>query len=259
VPSAPRRPAAALAAVLGFALGSCTESRSPTTPSQPMPTTTPMPPFTLSGVVFEHLTTEVRPLAHARIRVRTTGGVILEGTANTAGRYEISGVPADAMVIEPSTDTEYRAPCPPGVLGSNNRLDVHVVSTALLSTLGTPSSLPTGSIWVSGTVFERTSEGMRPIAGASVALAADDSDRLVVSSTLTDEAGRYLVCPVPPGAGTDQVAWVRVRKENYPPTSRRVFLGWDYVGADIELSRNLALGSVNPAQRRLPAIAVATQ
>jgi len=92
----------------------------------------------------------------------------------------------------------------------------------------------------SGVGFEMTSEGRRPIAGATVDLEADvaDSDRSVYATTLTDSAGQYLVCTAPPGVGTDQFMRVQVQREGYRPGGRSVYGGWDYTGADVELVRD---------------------
>lgn len=146
----------------------------------------------------------------------------------------------ETITIAPAIETAYRAPCPSGtdVLSGNRTFDVHVVSTALLSTAGAPASLPRTSLWESGIVLERTPGGMRPISGASAELAADDSDAFVASTTLTDGSGRYLLCTAPPGVGTDQIAWVRVRKEGYRPAASSIILGGGNQIADIELVRN---------------------
>lgn len=99
-------------------------------------------------------------------------------------------MPSGAVTIGPWIEGDYRAPCPPGtdVLNGNATFDVHVVSTTLLSGAGAPASMPKTALWISGVVFERTSEGVRPIAGATVDLANDDPERRVISTTLTDAA-----------------------------------------------------------------------
>lgn len=241
-----RRLASGLVTVLGLALGSCDRNRllttPPTGPTPPAPTA-PQPSsslFTLSGVVFDHTSAGPRPRAAVPLLVRSRGLPGGQVTSDVNGRYEISGVPSGAVTIGPWIEADYRAPCPPGtdVLKGNATFDVHVVSTTLLSGAGAPASMPKTDLWISGVVFERTSEGVRPIAGATVDLANDDSERRVISTTLTDAAGRYLLCTAPPGTGSDQTMWVLVRREAYRPGSRSVFGGWDYDGADVELIRN---------------------
>jgi hypothetical protein len=167
--------------------------------------------------------------------------VFMEVTSDAMGRYSLSGVPAGAISIAPAEESGYYAPCPAGwdVVSSDRVFDVHVVSATLLSTTGAPADMPQlGSIWVSGVVFERTPEGTQPMAGATVNLEGDGSDPRIGSTTLTDVAGRYLVCPPIPSTGTDQYGSLRVSREGYRPASRSVFLGWDYSGVYIELSRN---------------------
>jgi hypothetical protein len=163
-------------------------------------------------------------------------GSVLDVTSDDRGHYELAGVLADAVTIAPSLETAYHAPCPPGtdVLRSNGAFDVHVVSKALLSTEGLPTSLPITSIWESGFVFERTSDATRPVAGAAVAF---NYYEIVMSSTVTDEMGRFLVCTSPPGTGTDQIAVLHVRKDGYRPASQEVLLGFSDK-RDIELRVN---------------------
>ena len=201
------------------------------TPVMPADPVRPDAPLMVSGLVVEHALTGDQPLPGVRLRVRVDWqppGAFLETTSDGTGHYEVSGIPVrSAIVIAPSSESGYRAPCPSGhdVLIGNATFDVHVVSAALLSTTGVPTSLPRTSIWVAGVVVEQTSGGVRPIAGAAVDLTSDDSDAIVNSSTLTDAEGRYLLCTSPPGVGTDQLAWVRVRKNGYRLASRSLLMG----------------------------------
>ena len=225
-------------------LGAC-NSRQPFTlpaaPSGPGPQPpAPQSSITLSGTVLEHTAGGARALPNAPIRVATYGR-FLEVTSDATGRYSISDVPSGPVSIAIAARSGYYAPCPNGsdVVTSDRSFDVHVVSGMLLSTAGMPASVPMlGSIWVSGGVFESTTAGHRPIAGALVKLGGDDADPRIGSTTLTDAAGRYLVCPPVPNTGTDQYGNIRVSRVGYQSASRRAFLGWDYVGVDIELIRN---------------------
>ncbi len=169
----------------------------------------------------------------------------MQVTSDATGRYSLSGVMMGTRVsIAPAPGSGYFAPCPSGSprsITSDVDLDVHVVSAGLLATAGAPSTMPRPEgIWVSGRVFERTPQGTRPVAGAAVHLAdvgplEDANDPRFSSNTLTDAAGRYLLCPPIPGTGTDTYAPVNVQREGYQPTGRAAFLGWDYDGFDIEL------------------------
>jgi hypothetical protein len=243
----------AVPAALVLVLVACDAQQraAPAAPSTPVP---PSPPpastISLSGTTLEYTAAGPRPLPNVALVVRTFPG-FLQVTSDAAGRYSLSGVPlrndfrSVTVSVAPALGSGYYAPCPNGGTVNSDRIfDVHLVSAALLSTAGPPSMLPRlESIWVSGTVFENTPQGVRPIAGASVRLvdagpAEDASDPRFSSNTLTDAAGRYLVCPPIPGTGTDTYGAVRVDREGYQPASRLAFLGWDYDGIDIALVRN---------------------
>ncbi len=87
-------------------------------------------------------------------------------------------------------------------------LDVYVVSTALLSTTGVPASMPVVQPTLSGLVFERTPEGIRPIAGATVVGDFSGGNGWGPSATtISDGAGRYLLCGVT-DAGLGLFLWV---------------------------------------------------
>jgi hypothetical protein len=181
-------------------------------------------------------------MANVPLIVRAlSANVFREVTSDAMGRYSLSGIPAGAISISAAEGSGYYSPCPAGwdVVQSNRVFDVHVVSATLLSTSGAPATVPRlGSIWVSGIVFERTPQGTRPIAGATVTLAAEGSDPRSGSTTLTDSAGRYLVCPPIPSTGTDQYASLHSSREGYRSAIGSAFLGWDYTGVDIELTPN---------------------
>ena len=244
----PRALTFGLFVVLGVGLVSCDAKPLPTTagptyvgPQTPTPTTPNQSWVTVSGVVFDHTADGAHPRANVLLLVRAwQSNVFMEVISDSMGRYSLSGVPAGGISIAAAGGSGYYAPCPAGwdVVQSNRVFDVHVVSATLLSTAGAPADMPVGgSIWVSGVVFERTPQGRQPIAGATVNLEGD-GDSPTGSTTLTDAAGRYLVCPPLPSTGTDQYASLHVSREGYRPASGSAFLGWDWTGVDIELSRN---------------------
>jgi hypothetical protein len=249
MPGYPRSLAVGFVVVLGVGLVSCDPALLPTT--SPPPAFSPLPPAVpppsqssvrLSGVVFDYTSDGARPRANVPLVVRTGYlNVFMEVTSDAMGRYSLSGVPVGAISIAPAGGSGYYAPCPAGsdVVQSDRVFDVHIVSATLLSATGAPAEMPrVGAIWVSGVVFERTPQGRQPIAGATVALEGDSSDSRIGSTTLTDAAGRYLVCPPLPSTGTDTYGSLRVSRQGYRPASGSAFLGWDYTGVDIELSRN---------------------
>jgi len=218
------------AAALVISLAACSQSATEPTPLPPLP---PLPPptatFTVSGTVFEHTATGTRPGAFVPLVLRSWGRspVFASVISDANGHYETGGLPGngDAISIAPPFDSDYRAPCPSGTSGLNSdgAFDVHVVSTTLLASAGAPESLPRGVVIFAGVVFEYSSDGRAsPIAGAAVDLTAK-SDPTVESSTLTDHAGRYFVCPIPPGAGADQAGWLRATHEAFQPAAQEGF------------------------------------
>jgi hypothetical protein len=134
----------------------------------------------------------------------------------------------------------YMSPCPSGTtwLSANptRPFDVHVVSTAVLTTTGVPASYPITAIYVSGTVFTASANGPSPVAGALVALG--DETTISYSTTQSDSQGRYVVCTAPPGVGTDQTMPVHVTKDGFLPGDRAVIGGGNTSGVGVELLRN---------------------
>ncbi len=212
----------------------------PSAPNEP-----PGPPagpssFTLSGTVFDHTAMGSQRVAGLPLRVRLwESNTFLDVTSDASGHFTISGVPRGAVTIEPSVSSGYMSPCPTGtdVLNRHATFDVNVVSRTLLSTMGLPDSYPRTALWISGVTFENISGETRPVAGATIELGDMAGDR-AFSRTLSDALGRYLVCTAPPGTGTDQETFVVVHKDGYVPGRRRVLMGWDYTGANVELVRN---------------------
>jgi hypothetical protein len=226
-----------IAILLGLGQAGCAGPPSPSTPSSNAATSS----ITVSGVVYDHTTTGPEPRAGVTLAVRDWRlGRVDSVTSDSKGRYEIPLNSGAVVSIAPSVQSVYRAPCPSGaeVLEKDAIVDVNIISTAVLATTGAPASWPrprSYSVQAEGAVFERTATGLQPLSGAWVDLAGDDSDRYVMSSTLTDRLGRYLLCTAPPGVGTDQAMWIRVERDGYYPASVRI-IGNSDVG-DIELVR----------------------
>ena len=158
-------------------------------------------------------------------------------TTDSNGQYAISGLPPNRQIwMGAVLDSEYRSPCPSGAspLVASSRIDVHVVQTKWLSTTGPPPTMPLGGIWFSGVIFEKVAGIAQPVAGASVSLWGNESG---TAATLSDFHGRYAVCTVPPGTGTDTTQLLVVSHPDFQTTGRSVFAGWDFFGVDIELTR----------------------
>jgi hypothetical protein len=91
----------------------------------------------------------------------------------------------------------YSQPCRVPVHDARANHDVYLVSNHLLATTGVPSSMPIVPPVLTGRVFERTSDGARSIAGASITLDFTGGMGWAPSATtMTDAAGRYVLCNV---------------------------------------------------------------
>jgi hypothetical protein len=104
------------------------------------------------------------------------------------GRYRLVDVPKGFIVLF-AFKLGYDHPCAATVsLSADASVDMEIVSPESPS-LPTTVTSPT----LSGTVFETTSEGRRPITGARIYWGGD----LPVAITTSDAAGRYALCHLP--------------------------------------------------------------
>ncbi len=196
-------------------------------------------PWLFTGTVYEHTASaSFRPLAGLQLRVSEYTGletpVTRFVTSDGDGRYEL--LVSDTVKVEPAPETGYLAPCPAGTDSPNwsggattfYMPDLHVVHQAVLSTTGTPDALRSLGPFVTGRVLT-PAPSRNPIAGAHVEL---DYYGSVLSNSVSDATGRYLLCSFPPGSGSDQTAIVRARKPGYRDGSLEVTI---FGGGDIEL------------------------
>ena len=106
------------------------------------------------------------------------------------------------------------------------------------------------ALTLDGFVTEGTPGGLQPLAGAIVELFSKDPQRsepipvAAVRNTITNDAGRYLLCFPRPNGGSgltdpDEDDWeVRARKDGYDTVSKSFHFGysvWDYGGTSINL------------------------
>ena len=146
-----------------------------------------------------------------------------EVTTDQFGRYAANRGEPGLVGITIPDDAGYHAPCPAGFndLREDRTMNVYVVADTTLTTTGMPASMPTTAPMVSGKVFERISGGTQPVVGATVSLSPLGLDE-VISVSLTDADGRFLLCSAPPHTGTDTVMVVGVRKAGYKPMGREL-------------------------------------
>ena len=194
---------AAAALALGLVANGC--DRGPATPlasspaaPTPVATASPLPPFTLSGTVYESTASGLKPLAGAPLDISVEyQSWPPKTTTDAEGRYSLSGLRPEKLKVVIEKEG-YSQPCRVAVdLESDSVVDVYVVSNALLEKSGIPPSYPVVQPTLAGRVVERTSSGMTPIAGARVVV---DFSALFgwapSATTVTDVTGRYLLCNI---------------------------------------------------------------
>jgi hypothetical protein len=201
-----------LAAVVLLATA-CGDTRPPVEPSpNPSPPITPPPVGSLAvtGVVYEIIGAGRRPLADVAIDISLEYQSWPATTRTDAdGRYRqiVSRGPHPLKLI--AEKPGYSQPCRVPIADTNVDQDVYLVSNDTLSNVGVPSSMPIVQPTLTGLVFERTPQGMQPIAGAHVVLDFTGGMGWAPSATTnTDAAGRYLLCNVVDSTGLGWYALV---------------------------------------------------
>jgi hypothetical protein len=198
---------------LGLLLTACGSNEPLTSASPVAPTpfapTAPVAPVvpnvTLSGVVTE----SGHPIENAAVEVQWSCGggcsrAIVEMT-DAAGRYVVArppnatGLPDGATVwVTPQKDGFVQQCAATAVMRAGVSLDLWLTLIANLSTAQPLSSA--GSRTISGTVFESTPAGRRPVADAAVSAYSEAlyyADP--VACTKSDAAGRYWLCGLSQG------------------------------------------------------------
>ena len=159
--------------------------------------TPPQPTISaITGVVYESTANGRRPLVGVGIDISVEyQSWPAQTTSGSDGRYTWMGIPSQHKLI--AEKAGYSQPCRVPIVASEADQDVYLVSDETLSTTGVPSSLPIVQPTLNGRVFERTTTGVEPIAGASVVLDFTGGMGWAPSaSTKTDTDGRYLLCNV---------------------------------------------------------------
>ena len=169
------------------------------TPVMPADPLRPGAPLMVSRLVVEHSLTGAQPLPGVRLRLRTNWrppGAFLEATSDGTGHYEVSGIPVGAPLSlhrQASLDIARRALM--AMTGSSGTpLSMFMwcqphCSPRLACRLrchGHPSGLQ-------GLSLNKHREACVPLLAQRWIPAIDDSDAIVISSTLTDAEGVYLL------------------------------------------------------------------
>jgi hypothetical protein len=116
-------------------------------------------------------------------------------TTDANGRYTWLGNGSGLKVV--AQKAGYSQPCRVSLRPTTADQDLYVVANETLATSGVPASMPIVGPVLTGRVFERTSNGERPVSGATVILDFTGGMGWARSATtITDAAGRYLLCNV---------------------------------------------------------------
>jgi hypothetical protein len=188
---------------------------SPVAPSaiSSLPAGPPTPAgVTVRGIVYEVTADGRRPLPGAGVDISPEYQSWAPTIVTDAdGRFASSaalGTLRSLKII--ATKGDYSQPCRMPVQDAQVDHEVYLVSNDLLSATGAPSSMPIAAPILTGRVFERTSNGEQPVARASITLDFTGGDGWAPSATtITDAAGRYLLCNVVDATGLGIAAFVR--------------------------------------------------
>jgi len=224
-----------VAVCLGLLITAC-GSNEPLTSASPVAATAPAAPavlnMTLSGVVAEN----GRPIDNAAVAVQwSCGGACTSetgGMTDAAGRYVIARLPDSAPVWVTAHKDGFVQQCAATtVMRPGVSLDLRLTSIVSLATAQPVSGA--GSRTVSGTVFESTPAGRRPVADT---LVSAYSEALYyadpVAFTRSDTEGRYLLC----GLSVGRIPYLVAEKEGYSVSNVPVEPGTDTT-FDIQLHR----------------------
>jgi hypothetical protein len=161
--------------------------------SRPLPES-----FVVSGTLFETVDGISRPLAERQVRLLTITREPgreseIEGAFLTdrSGRYTANVRPGSLVFAYARDVSGPWQPClASAVVGKDTTIDVHVVPAG--RSLEPPAA---ASPMITGVVYERTSEGRKPLPGVAVWLEAGLNSYLVAVAQ-TDDAGRFFLCRV---------------------------------------------------------------
>ena len=172
------------------AVAACSDSSQPVSPTPSLSNV-----FTLSGTVYEYGPFGRRPLANVPLDI--SAGHVLNTpltTSDSTGRYSYTGPP---MQLKVRADLSgFSQPCRANLtLVADETLDVHLVASDVLLTTGMPESLPIGGR-ISGLVYEQTTQGDVPVAGATVKglFSRPLLGFVPLTETRTDASGLYTMC-----------------------------------------------------------------
>jgi len=184
-------------------------------PLSPTPAVAPQPTggfpsgtWTVRGTVWVHDAGGAAPAGSgsvfAWVQRPTNGYSTGRGPIQPDGRYEIP-IPSDTIRVD--VQGPRFQPCATTVIPTGSDIaDVHSVPDASLLNSRLPASVPVLPGRLSGTVYEQTPAGRRPLANAWVTLDSVWGLGWIAADTVSDADGRYLLCGVQHGPSLSVVA-----------------------------------------------------
>jgi hypothetical protein len=226
-------------------LGCGASALTPTAPSPLQAVTGPFSPGsttgsnTVGGVITEMTSQGSRPLGGVSVSAWVDLGrsgysyMWANGARATDpnGRYQLANLPEGASVTLQVWKEGYVQQCaaPTFKAAGDTMIDLRVVSKALVSADPASVSPPAaGYRNISGVVYENSSDGRRPLAGAFVDF--EPFEDFPAALTLTDPQGRYLLCGIPEGTPAELGASVNINRIAYVTVAP-----FQTTGVDIEI------------------------
>ena len=209
------------------------------TVSSPFPPGSLVGPNTVGGIVTEIAPQGSRPLGGVSVSAWVDLGRFAYSYmwANGAratdpnGRYLLANLPDGASVTLQVWKEGYVQQCaaPTFKAAGDTMIDLRVVSKALVSADPASVSPPAaGFRKITGVVYENSSDGKRPLAGAFVDF--EPFEDFPAALTLTDPQGRYLLCGIPEGTPAKLGASVNINRIAYV-----IVAPFQTTGVDIEI------------------------
>jgi len=168
----------------------------PAAPSAPISPTPTGQNASVSGIVWLRSAGGVNPYAGANVwgwaQMAGSGHRIGPVRADADGRYTFLVVPGTFVRVQVAANYQ---PCVAGVSAVGNvTRDVYIISDPDQLGDHLPAQLLADTPNLSGLVFETTAQGRQPVAQVRVELDMIGGMGDVSATTLTDTAGRYVLC-----------------------------------------------------------------
>jgi hypothetical protein len=184
----------------------------------------------ISGTVMERTTSGLRPVAGAWVwawvqYANGSGYAASHVETDSQGVYSFPNLP-NALIVMDARSASYDQPCATIVelkdTVATANLEVVSSKAPIVQTSPSPPA-------VTGVVYETTSSGRQPVAGAKVYF--EFLFETVAAVTTTDENGRYSLCSLPTTNG-----WITPWKPGYITTSRPLTVS-GIMELDLEVKR----------------------